>query len=168
MGNTALKRGSDHAWNAINFLYKSSPIKLLTFSTTARFGGYYGDGWRTGITGEFGYRFQPFGSISMALDYNDIQDVLIPGTDLVAAKKVSSQFWIIRPKIDITFSNKLFFATFFQLNQQTKNVNLNARLQWRYKPASDLFLVYTDNYFPEIFQIRNRALVLKLNYWLNL
>jgi len=28
--------------------------------------------------------------------------------------------------------------------------------------------VYTDNYFPEIFQIRNRALVLKLNYWLNL
>ena len=168
MGNTALLKGSEHAWNAINFLYKSSPIKLLTFSTTARFGGYYGDGWRTGITGEFGYRFQPFGSISMALDYNDIQDVLIPGTDVAASKKVSSQFWIIRPKIDITFTNKLFFATFFQLNQQTKNVNLNARLQWRYKPASDLFLVYTDNYFPEIFQIRNRALVLKLNYWLNL
>jgi hypothetical protein len=54
------------------------------------------------------------------------------------------------------------------LNQQTKNINLNARLQWRYKPASDLFLVYTDNYFPETFQIRNRSLVLKLNYWLNL
>jgi hypothetical protein len=140
----------------------------LTYSTTARFGGYYGDGWRTGITGEIGYRFQPFGSISMALDYNDIQDVQIPGTDVAASKKVSSQFWIIRPKIDITFTNKLFFATFFQLNQQTKNINLNARLQWRYKPASDLFLVYTDNYFPEIFQIRNRALVLKLNYWLNL
>jgi hypothetical protein len=168
MGNTALKKGTEHAWNAINFLYKSSPIKLLTFSTTARFGGYYGEGWRTGITGELGYRFQPYGSISMALDYNDIQDVLIPGTDVATAKKVSSQFWIIRPKIDITFTNKLFFATFFQLNQQTKNINLNARLQWRYKPASDLFLVYTDNYFPEIFQIRNRALVLKLNYWLNL
>ena len=168
MGNTALKKGTDHAWNAINLLYKSSPIKLLTYSTTARFGGYYGDGWRTGITGEIGYRFQPFGSISMALDYNDIQDVIIPGTDVATAKKVSSQFWIIRPKIDITFTNKLFFATFFQLNQQTKNINLNARLQWRYKPASDLFLVYTDNYFPEIFQIRNRALVLKLNYWLNL
>jgi hypothetical protein len=168
MGNTALKKGTEHAWNAINFLYKSSPIKLFTFSTTARFGGYFGDGWRTGITGELGYRFQPFGSISMALDYNDIQNVQVPGTDVVAAKKVSSQFWIVRPKIDITFSNKLFFSTFFQLNQQTKNINLNARLQWRYKPASDLFLVYTDNYFPEIFQIRNRALVLKLNYWLNL
>jgi len=168
MGNTPLKTGTEHSWYAINMSYISSPIKLFTYSTSIRLGGYYGNGTRTGITSEIGYRFQPFGSISMAVDYNDIQNVEIPGTDVVAAKKVSTQFWIIRPKIDITFTNKLFFATFFQLNQQTKNINLNARLQWRYKPASDLFLVYTDNYFPEIFQIRNRALVLKLNYWLNL
>jgi hypothetical protein len=135
---------------------------------TARFGGYYGNGTRTGITADMGYRFQPYGSVSVALDYNDIQDVFIPGDAKIKDQKASTQFWIIRPKIDITFTNKLFFATFFQLNQQTKNVNLNARLQWRYKPASDLFLVYTDNYFPEIMQIRNRAVVLKLNYWLNL
>ncbi len=168
MGNTALLKGTEHDWYAVNARYSSSPIKLFTYALTSRFGGYFGDGWRTGITADIGYRFQPYGSISMALDYNDIQDVAIPGTPLMLAKKVSSQFWIIRPKLDITFTNKLFFATFFQLNQQTKNVNLNARLQWRYKPASDLFLVYTDNYFPEVMQIRNRALVLKLNYWLNL
>ena len=168
MGNTPLLKGSEHDWYAVNARYSSSPIKLFTYALTSRFGGYFGDGWRTGLTADIGYRFQPYGSVSIALDYNDIQDVFIPGTSTMAAKNVSSQFWIVRPKIDITFSNKLFFATFFQLNQQTKNVNLNARLQWRYKPASDLFLVYTDNYFPEIFQIRNRAVVLKLNYWLNL
>jgi hypothetical protein len=168
MGNTPLLRGSEHDWYAINARYSSSPIKLFTYAITSRFGGYFGDGWRTGMTADIGYRFQPYGSVSVALDYNDIQDVYVPGTATMAAKNVSSKFWIVRPKIDITFSNKLFFATFFQLNQQTKNVNLNARLQWRYKPASDLFLVYTDNYFPEIFQIRNRAVVLKLNYWLNL
>jgi hypothetical protein len=168
MGNTALKKGTEHDWYALNARYNSSPIKLFTYTLSSRFGGYYGQGWRTGITADVGYRFQPYGSFSVAVDYNDIVDVAIPGTDVAAAKKVSSNFWIIRPKIDITFSNKLFFATFFQLNQQTKNINLNARLQWRYKPASDLFLVYTDNYFPEIMQIRNRALVLKLNYWLNL
>jgi hypothetical protein len=168
MGNTPLLKGSEHDWYAVNARYSSSPIKLFTYALTSRFGGYFGDGWRTGLTADIGYRFQPYGSVSIALDYNDIQDVFIPGTSTMAAKNVSSQFWIVRPKIDVTFSNKLFFATFFQLNQQTKNVNLNARLQWRYKPASDLFLVYTDNYFPEIFQIRNRAVVLKLNYWLNL
>jgi hypothetical protein len=46
-------------------------------------------------------------------------------------------------------------------------MNVNFRFQWRYKPASDLFLVYTDNYFPENFAVRNRALVLKVNYWWN-
>ena len=168
MGNTPLKRGTEHSWYAINALYASSFLKPLTYSASGRFGGYYGNGWRSGITGELSYRFQPFGSVSVAVDYNDIINVEIPTLDGLVNKKVSSQFWIIRPKIDITFTNKLFFATFFQLNQQTKNINLNARLQWRYKPASDLFLVYTDNYFPETFQIRNRALVLKLNYWLNL
>ena len=168
MGNRVLLKGTEHDWYAINVKYVSSPIKLFTYNLTARYGGYYGHGTRTGITADLGYRFQPYGSVSVAVDYNDIQDVFIPGNNLVADQKVSSQFWIIRPKLDITFTNKLFFATFFQLNQQTKNVNLNARLQWRYKPASDLFLVYTDNYFPEVMQIRNRAVVLKLNYWLNL
>jgi hypothetical protein len=149
----------------------SSPIKLFTYTLSSRLGGYYGKGWRTGITADIGYRFQPYGSVSVALDYNDIVDVFVPGRDIAGvdiSRLISSNFWIIRPKIDITFTNKLFFATFFQINQQTKNINLNARLQWRYKPASDLFLVYTDNYFPEIMQIRNRSVVLKLNYWLNL
>ncbi len=168
MGNVPLKKGTEHSWYAINLLYASSFLKPFTYTASGRFGGYFGNGWRTGITGELAYRFQPFGSVSVAVDYNDILNVEIPGTDGYVNKKVSSEFWIIRPKIDITFTNKLFFATFFQLNQQTKNINLNARLQWRYKPASDLFLVYTDNYFPESFQIRNRALVLKLNFWLNL
>jgi hypothetical protein len=42
-------------------------------------------------------------------------------------------------------------------------------LQWRFKPMSDLFLVYTDNYFTDPFmKNKNRAIVFKLNYWLNL
>ena len=65
-------------------------------------------------------------------------------------------------------TNKLYFTAFAQYNEQQKNVNLNTRVQWRYRPASDLFIVYTDNYFPETFNVRNRALVVKLTYWWNL
>ena len=54
-----------------------------------------------------------------------------------------------------------------QYNNQADNVNLNTRLQWRYKPASDLFIVYTDNYLPENFMVKTRALVLKFTYWWN-
>ena len=70
--------------------------------------------------------------------------------------------------MDVTFTNKLFFTTFLQYNEQLANINLNTRLQWRYKPASDLFLVYTDNYLQAPFGVRNRAFVLKWNYWWNL
>ena len=49
------------------------------------------------------------------------------------------------------------------------NFNLNSRLQWRYKPMSDLFIVYTDNYFTDpLFKNKSRSLVFKLNYWLSM
>jgi hypothetical protein len=40
-------------------------------------------------------------------------------------------------------------------------------LQWRYKPVSDLFIVYTDNYYIGPVFVKNRALVLKFTYWWN-
>ena len=46
-------------------------------------------------------------------------------------------------------------------------MNINMRLQWRYQPVSDIYLVYTDNYFTGDWSSRNRALVLKITYWLN-
>ncbi len=70
-------------------------------------------------------------------------------------------------KFDITFTNTLFFTTFIQYNEQLDNLNINARFQWRYKPVSDIFIVYTDNYFPETMNARNWALVFKMSYWFN-
>ena len=53
-------------------------------------------------------------------------------------------------------------------NDQQKNINVNTRFQWRYRPASDLFIVYTDNYYTSPLYVRNRALVLKFTYWWNM
>jgi hypothetical protein len=47
-------------------------------------------------------------------------------------------------------------------------VNLNARFQWRYKPASDFFIVYTENYLPQSLVSKSQALVFKFTYWLNI
>ncbi|MEY3421240.1 MAG: hypothetical protein RIR48_1529, partial [Bacteroidota bacterium] len=56
-----------------------------------------------------------------------------------------------------------------QWNSQADNFNINSRLQWRYRPMSDLFIVYSDNYFTDVaFVNKNRAVVLKVNYWLNI
>ena len=58
-----------------------------------------------------------------------------------------TRFLLVGPRVDMTFTNTLYFTVFVQYNEQIKNMNINTRLQWRYKPASDFFLVYTDNYY---------------------
>jgi hypothetical protein len=155
----SLTVGTEHRWNSFGTDFFSKPQSIVTYSFSSRFGGYYSGGTRLSLSGEFGYRFQPFLSFALAFNYNEIR---LPDP---WNKKT---FWLIGPRLDITMTNKLFFTAFAQYNEQQKNVNLNTRLQWRYKPASDLFIVYTDNYFPENFAVRNRALVVKFTYWWNI
>lgn len=158
-GKDTLARGSQHRWNAFGADFISRPQQLFTYSLSTRFGGYYNHGSRLNISGELGYRFQPFVSIAVSTSYNHI--------DLPKPWGVND-FWLIGPRFDITMTNKLFFTLFTQYNNQLNNINVNTRLQWRYKPASDLFLVYTDNYYSTPLAVRNRALVLKFTYWWNL
>ena len=79
----------------------------------------------------------------------------------------SADLWLVGPKLDITFTEKLFFSTFVQYNNQIDNVNVNMRLQWRYAPVSDLYIVYTENAYPSQWLTKNRGIVLKLSYWFN-
>ncbi len=150
--------GSKHDWNAFGWMYESKPQSLFTYTFDARFGGYYADGNRTSLTTELGYRFQPYVSLSANLNYNHIK---------LPDPWNTNEFWLIGSEIDITFTNKLFFANLFQYNEQSGNFNLNSRLQWRYAPASDLFLVYTNNQMIDPFTPRDWALTLKFTYWFN-
>ncbi|MCM4169578.1 hypothetical protein KCTC52924_00359 [Arenibacter antarcticus] len=150
--------GSKHHWNAYMIDFVSKPQSMFTYSLGSRFGGYYSGGNRTSLISEVGYRFQPFVSLSSNISFNHIH---------LPAPWNNTEFWLIGSEVDITFTNKLFFATLFQYNEQSKNFNLNSRFQWRYKPASDLFLVYSNNYLIEPFEGRNWALTLKFTYWFN-
>ncbi|CAH0997020.1 hypothetical protein EMA8858_03157 [Emticicia aquatica] len=161
-----LAKGTEHRWNSFGVDYTSKPQALLTYLVSSRFGGYYANGTRIRLNGEVGYRFQPYVAITMAANYNQLNFK----TDAVLPKELVNKeynFWLVGPRIDVTFTNKLYFTNFLQFNNQNKNVNLNTRLQWRYSPASDLFLVYTDNYYSDTFLVKNRALVLKFTYWWN-
>ena len=153
-----LARGTEHRWNAWGTDFISKPKSLFTYGFSTRFGGYYADGRRYNITGNLGYRFQPYVSLAINASYNRIN---------LPSPWNLTKFWLIGPRIDVTMTNKLFFTTFIQYNEQLDNINLNTRFQWRYKPASDLFIVYTDNYLPAPFSVRNRALMLKFTYWWN-
>lgn len=159
LGRDTLATGTRNFWNAWGTEFTSKPQSVFTYAFTTRYGGYYAGGSRLGLTGEVGYRFQPYVSLGLAAVYNDIR---------LPEPLQNARFWLVGPRAEVTFTNKLFWTTFVQYNEQIRNVNLNTRLQWRYAPASDLFVVYTDNYLPAPFSVKNRALVVKLTYWWNL
>lgn len=165
VGDT-LATGTKHTWKSYGMNFTSTAQKLLTYAFSFRNGGYYAHGERLQLQGSVGYRFQPYVAFSMSANFNHIMfgdDAVLP----VSMRNNTYDLFLVGPRLDVTFSNKLFFTNFLQYNNQTNNVNLNTRFQWRYSPASDLFLVYTDNYIADTFKVRNRALVLKFTYWWN-
>ncbi len=156
-----LAAGVNYRFADLNLNFSSDQRKAFSYSIAPFLGNFY-NGFRTGISGTFSLRYQPYGFFSLAYEYNYIklQEPFEP-----------VNLFLIGPRVDYTFSKKLFLTAFFQYNSQLDNVNINARLQWRFKPVSDLYLVFTNNYHtPNLnsWMNRNYALVLKISYWLNI
>lgn len=157
ISNTVLEKGSEYTTNALFIDYYSDTRKFFNYSATATTGGFF-SGRINQVKGQLTWRYQPYLNMSLNFSYSDIN---LPNPFEHAA------FWMLGPKLDLTLSDKVFFSSFVQYNEQIDNMNINLRFQWRYKPVSDLFVVYTDNYFTGDWSSRNRALVVKLSYWFN-
>ncbi len=155
---TNFKNGEVYTWHAYSLNYQSDQRKVFRYTLGTVLGGFY-NGELSNVNGELNYRYQPYGSVSVRFDYNDLR---LP--DNYGQQKLL----VVSPRFDLTFTRTIFFTTFIQYNTLRDNINLNARFQWRYKPASDFFVVYTENYIPSPFGSKNYSLVFKLTYWLNL
>jgi hypothetical protein len=156
-GGLQLATGEDFDWNEVGATFTSDNRKMLNVVLTSRYGSYY-NGNRLTISGELNYRVQPYGSLALVTTYNDVS---------LPSPYSSAKLILIGPRFDFTFTDKLFFTSFIQYNNQIDNLNLNLRFQWRFAPVSDLFIVYTENSFPEGYNVKNRGLVVKLFYWFN-
>jgi len=119
------------------------------------------------LDGQLSYRRQPIGLLTLSVNYNRIR---------LPEPYASADIWLIGPRFEVSFRKDLFLSGFFQYNTQSNNFNINTRVQWRFAPASDVFLVYTDNSFAQsvtdsavrFLSPKNKAIVLKFVYWLNL
>ncbi len=145
-----------YGYNQLRLNYDSDGRKLFRYDIRIGTGTFYNGNLtsaRLGLT----YRTQPWGNFGMRIEYNKLDFPTPYG---------STTLWAFSPRIEISFNRNLFWTTFLQYNTQADNFNLNSRFQWRFAPMSDLYVVYTDNYAIENFGKKNRALVLKVNYWL--
>ncbi len=170
-GGLQLKKGTSYFYMSNRLNFRSNARKPFYYNINTRVGNYF-NGNIIQLQANLNYRIQPTGIIGLDIRYTKIN---------LPSPYNSTTLWLIGPKAELAFSRSLFLNAFFQYNNQINNFNTNIRFQWRFKPVSDFFLVYTDNYFAtaddntfvnglpiKAFQVKNRAIVAKLTYWFNL
>ena len=148
-----------YSFNQMDLGYMSDFRKSFGYGIGVTLGQFY-NGTVRGFGAGFNLRKRPHLNFGIRSQFNHIELPKPYGsTDLI----------LIQPRVEYNFNTQLFWTTFVQYNTQSNNFSVNSRLQYRYKPMSDFYLVYTDNYFTDpLFKNRNRALIFKFNYWFNL
>ena len=146
-------------YNDFEMQFSSNYTKNYYFNFQTTIGQFY-SGNRVSFNTELSYRIQPKFSGSIKLRYDDIYFPSI---------YTYGKLFLIGPKFEYTFNKKIFWNTFVQYSSKSDNLGINSRLQWRFAPLSDLYLVYNDNYFTyDNLVPRVRSLTFKLTYWLNI
>lgn len=157
-GAIPLPGDQDHRFGQVKATYNSNNSKLFTYGLEATTGNFFsGKLYSAGV--EMAVRFQPWAQLSLAVNYDGIR---------LPAPYPSADLWLLSPRFDVTFSKSLFWSSVFQYSNQRENLGINSRLQWRFAPLSDLYLVFNDNYRTTPFAPTFRSLNLKVTYWLNI
>lgn len=137
--------------------YSTGKRNRLFGSAEVAYGGIFlGD--QLSFKTEWNYRHKRYAVLGVALS----KEKLLSFPDEYGA----ADFTLLGSKVEISFNKNLFFTTFVQYNTQNNNFNINSKINWRFRPMSDVFLVYTENYTTQNLAVKNRALVLKINYWI--
>lgn len=154
--NAAIPAG-DYNYRSTRIQYTSNVRKTYWGSFSLNYGSYY-NGELLGYNAEVSYRKQPWGIFSLSLNRNQIN---------LPEQYDDAYLTLVGTRVELSFTKSLFLTTFLQYNTQVDNLNVNTRFQWRFRPMSDLYLVYTDNY-DQYLGVKNRALALKFIYWITL
>jgi hypothetical protein len=75
---------------------------------------------------------------------------------------------VARTRATYTITPRMFVSGIVQYNTAGASLGSNVRFRWEYRPGSELFVVYTDDFNteelrPDVTSLRNRAFVIKLN-----
>ena len=169
---TGINNGNSLPANS-EYHYNNYEIEFNNYFTSNKFkyrveqncGEFY-NGNKVSSQISLGYRFEPIFTGSIELNY-----------DKVSLPEIynSADIFLIAPKFEFTFTKDLYWSNLIQYSNQTENISFNSRLQWRFAPLSDLFLVYNDNYYTEnrynsifIPRVKSRSINLKISYWLDI
>ncbi|MBO0323202.1 carbohydrate binding family 9 domain-containing protein [Muricauda sp. CAU 1633] len=140
-------------WNgSVDF---SSDIRnRFTYTAGGTMGSFYNGNIST-LYASTNYRFGNWGNFSLSYDYNNID---------LPDNYGDVDIHLVKFNGALSFTNKLFLSNTVQYNTLSDNFSVFSRLQWRYSPLSDIFLVYNQNNNTNGFDLSNRSIILKLTY----
>lgn len=162
-----------YQWFAIHPEFTTNSRKRLSAFFEVIYGGYF-QGTKTEFNGNINYRAPRIGKLKLpklllTANWNHI-NVMLP--DSLGTSKIN----LLGFKAEYSVSTTKYITGFLQYNTQSEKMNVNIRFQWRYRPMSDIFLVFSQNYnqFNSVLPNRNvymgpsyRSLAAKWVYWFN-
>ncbi|WP_405609719.1 DUF5916 domain-containing protein [Polaribacter sp. Asnod1-A03] len=144
--------------NELKASFRSDKRRDFWTEGSMKYGDFYlGSKFTSDVT--FQYRYQPYFTVSLQAQYDDIQ---------LPQPYSSGKLWYLGPTFNFTFSKNIFFNTDMQYSSQAESFLLVSRLQWRYAPLSDIFLTYTDVKTTSPIDPVQKGIFLKINYWFDI
>ena len=150
---TALPAENYNYWSGTIY-YGSDKRKRLMFSSEMTYGEFY-NGHIKSLMVSGNIRFGHWGNFNLSYVYNNIE---------LPENYGKMDFNLIKFNGLLSFTNKLFFNNTVQYNSQSTNFSIFSRLQWRYSPLSDIFLIFNQNNDTNGFCLRNRSIILKTTF----
>ena len=158
-GGTPLPANNFYSSTDYEIAFSSPDKNLFKFKTGLQYGDFF-NGTKFSFKNEFKFRVQPYFNTSLRIDYDSIE---LPNP------YPSRDIWLISPKFQFTFNKEISWTTYIQYTNQSDNLGMNSRVQWRFAPLSDLYIVYNDNYITTgSLEPQFRSINLKLTYWINI
>jgi hypothetical protein len=130
--------------------YTSGQARPLFGNVSLSAGEFYG-GTRRTYGGGVTWRARYFLSLEGSFQRNDVD---LPGGSFLAD--------VASARMRYAWSTRLFGSAFVQYNTQSKSFVTNARVNLRYAPLSDVFLVYTERRNRETNVMNERSVALKI------
>lgn len=134
--------------------YNSDTRNQFRYNPSASYGEFF-NGKITTLSASGNMRFGYWGNFGLSYNYNNIQ---------LPENYGNVDLHLLRFRGLVSFTNKLFVNSTIQYNSQSENFSVFSRLQWRYTPLSDIFLIYNQNNNTNTFDLSNRSIILKLTH----
>ncbi len=139
-----------YTWRDATVKYSMAPGSRVLGTVNATVGDFY-TGSRRSVGGGVTWRLAPALGLETTWQRNAIS--LATG-DFVAN--------LAGLRVRYAWSTTLLGSAFVQYNTQTRSFSTNARVNWRWAPLSDVFLVYTDRRDSESWDRNERSVALKV------